>query len=80
MAKPDRVRIDYSPGFAAVEALQAAQGLHPDDNTQALIDRLVITGLSALMHSQWKAPRLWGQRDQWQLPDDLRQLDPENAS
>jgi hypothetical protein len=35
------------PGAAAVEALQAAQGLFPNSNTQALID--AITGLSALV-------------------------------
>ena len=51
MSKPTRARIDYMPGAAALEALQAlqaAQALHPADNTQALIDRLVITGLAAM--------------------------------
>ena len=50
MPKVDRVRVDYMPGPAALEALQTAQGLFPNSNTQALIDRLVITGLSALVH------------------------------
>jgi hypothetical protein len=49
MAKSDRVRVDYMPGAAAVEALEVAQGLFPNSNAQALIDRLVITGLSALL-------------------------------
>jgi len=70
MGKPDRVRVDYMPGPAALEALQAAQELHPRDNTQALIDRLVITGLAALT---WKPPSLYGRdRDRWKLPDDVR--------
>lgn len=67
-----RVRVDYMPGRAAVEALQAAQGLYPNSNTQALIDRLVITGLSALVQGHWKPPPLYGRdRDAWKLPDDL---------
>ncbi len=72
MPKTDRVRVDYMPCAAAVEALQAAQAHHPRDNTQALIDRLVIIGLSALVHGKWEPPHLWGHRDRWELPDDLR--------
>ena len=72
-ARAGRVRVDYMPGSAAVEALQAAQGLFPNSNTQALIDRLVITGLSALVHGHWKPPPLYGRnRDVWKLPADLR--------
>ena len=72
-ARAGRVRVDYMPGRAAVEALQAAQGLFPNSNTQALIDRLVITGLSALVHGHWKPPPLYGRnRDAWKLPADLR--------
>lgn len=72
-ARAGRVRVDYMPGRAAVEALQAAQGLYPSSNTQALIDRLVITGLSALVQGHWKPPPLYGRdRDAWKLPDDLR--------
>lgn len=72
-ARAGRVRVDYMPGPAAVEALQAAQGLFPNSNTQALIDRLVITGLSALVQGHWKPPPLNGRdRDAWRLPDDLR--------
>ena len=73
MPKVERVRVDYMPGPAAVEALQAAQRLFPNSNTQALIDRLVITGLSALVHGHWKPPPLYGRnRDAWKLPDNLR--------
>ena len=73
MSRLSRVRVDYMPGPAAVEALQTAQGLFPNSNTQALIDRLVITGLSALVHGHWKPPPLYGRnRDAWKLPGDLR--------
>ncbi len=80
MSKATRTRIDYMPCPAALEALQAAQKLHPDRITQRLIDRLVITGLSALVHGRWEPPRLHGRnREQWRLPDNLRQHDPESA-
>lgn len=73
MSKATRTRIDYMPGPAALEALQAAQKLHPDCNTQRLIDRLVIVGLSALAHRRWEPPRLYGRdREQWKLPEELR--------
>lgn len=66
MRKSDRQRIDYMPCSAAREALEIAQRLHPDSNAQALIDRLVITGLVAM---QWKPPSLYGRdREQWRLP------------
>ena len=68
MAKSDRVRVDYMPSGAAGEALQAGQVLYPDASTQALIDRMVITGLSALVQGHWKPPRLYGRdRDRWKL-------------
>ncbi len=72
MPKSDRVRVDYMPCQAAIEALQAAQVMFPKASTQALIDRMVITGLSALVHGKWQPPSLWGKRDRWKLPDDLR--------
>ena len=79
MSKPNRPRVDYTPGPAAVEALQAAQEMHPEDNTQALLDRLVITGLWALVHGHWQPPRLYGRnRERWQLPKELRQPGPED--
>ena len=75
MTKTARTRIDYSPAPAAVEALRAAQALHPTDNTQALIDRLVIVGLAALVHPPWKPPALHGRdRDRWKLPVGLAAL------
>ena len=74
MPKSDRIRVDYMPCPAAVEALQAAQGLYPDNNTQALIDRLVITGLSALVQGHWRPPSLYGRdRNRWKLPDALQE-------
>ena len=76
MPKVDRVRVDYMPCPAAVEALTIAQAHYPETRTQALIDKLVITGLSALAHGHWKPPSLWGKRDDWRLPDDLRGLLP----
>ena len=80
MPKADRVRVDYMPSDAALQALQAAQDLYPKANTQALIDRMVITGLSALVHGKWQPPSLWGQRDRWKLPDNLRGLVPGKCS
>lgn len=47
--KTDRSRVDYMPCPAAVAALEAVQTLYPKSSTQDLIDRLVITGLSALV-------------------------------
>ncbi|MCM2296040.1 hypothetical protein [Rhodoferax sp.] len=70
MTKSERTRIDYMPGSAALEALALAAAMFPDARPQALIDRLVITGLCAL---RWKAPALYGaDRDKWQLSKDIR--------
>jgi hypothetical protein len=70
MAKKNRARIDYMPGLAAFDALGLASEMFPNLRPQALIDRLVITGLCAL---HWKAPALYGaDRDRWKLPDELR--------
>ena len=67
MAKKDRTRIDYMPGKAAFDALGLAAVMFPDMRQQALIDKLVITGLCAL---HWKPPELWGNdRDRWELPE-----------
>ena len=71
MLKKDRARIDYMPGAAAVDALGIAAAMFPDMRSQAVIDKLVITGLCAL---QWKPPALYGtDRDRWKLPDYLQQ-------
>lgn len=80
MPKTDRVRVDYMPCPAAVTALEAAQALCPNDSTQALIDRLVITGLSALVQGHWRPPRLWGNRDGWKLPADLCKPSPDGGA
>ena len=72
MPKNDRTRIDYMPGQAAFDALGLAGEMFPTLRTQALIDKLVITGLCAL---HWKAPALYGaDRVNWTLPRDLAQL------
>ena len=68
MPKNERTRIDYMPGGAAIEALQRAESTFPNLRTQALIDKLVITGFCAL---QWKPPTLYGNdRDKWKLPSE----------
>ena len=70
MPKNDRTRIDYMPGQAAIDALEIASAQFPNMRPQALIDRLVITGLCAL---RWKVPSFYGSdRDRWELPDDVR--------
>ena len=48
MPKKDRTRIDYVPGKAAFDALALASDMFPNMRPQALIDKLVITGLVAL--------------------------------
>ena len=75
MPKTKRERIDYMPGPAAVQAMDAAAKLVPKDRPQDLIDRLVIIGASALAVEHWKPPQLYGVgRDQWRLPDELKRL------
>lgn len=70
MPKKNRTRIDYMPGQAAFAALGLASEMFPTMRPQALIDKLVITGLCAL---QWKPPMLYGaDRDRWQLPEQFR--------
>ena len=70
MAKKDRARIDYMPGRAAFEALGIAGAMFANMRPQALIGRLLITGLCAL---HWKPPMLYGaDRDRWKLPEQFR--------
>jgi hypothetical protein len=72
MKKANCLRVDYTPGPAARKALDIAERLYPDSNTQALLDRLVITGLVAL---QWTPPALYGhRRERWQLPEGVRDI------
>ena len=70
MPKNERTRIDYMPGNAAIDALALAGAMFPNMRPQALLDKLVITGLCAL---HWKPPGLYGaDRDCWQLPEQFR--------
>jgi hypothetical protein len=70
MAKKVRTRIDYMPGKAAIDALALAAERFPNARPQALIDRLVITGLCALNWKLPELPKLWGNdRDRWKLPE-----------
>ena len=74
MPKIDRTRIDYMPGGAALDALALAQAMYPKLRTQALLDRLLITAVSALHHAThhrpWQPPGMWGNdRDRWKLPE-----------
>ena len=72
MPKIDRTRLDYMPGVAACNALALAAEMYPNLRTQALIDKMVITGVSALHYQHWKPPALYGKdRDKWQLPAGL---------
>lgn len=77
MPKLDRTRIDYMPGNAALDALALAAEMFPNLRNQALIDRLVITAVSALhhaaQHKPWQPPSMWGSdRDRWKLPISLQ--------
>lgn len=66
MSKNTRLRIDYMPGMAAQAVLADAAKLFPNLNNQAIIDKLLITGLSALKHQHWQPPALFGHdRDKW---------------
>ena len=66
--------VDFGVGAAALAALDLAAGMFPYLRHQALLDKLVITAVSALAHKHWHAPYLGGgrDRDRWKLPDDLR--------
>jgi hypothetical protein len=79
MAKKDRTRIDYMPGKAAFDALTLASEMFPNMRPQALIDKLVITGLVALHWKLPELPKLWGtDRDRWKLPEQFNTV-PESA-
>ena len=72
MSKKDRTRIDYMPGKAAIDALGLTSEMFPNMRQQALIDKLVITGLCAL---HWNPPSLWGSdRDRWKLPEQFSKV------
>ena len=76
MLKTERAPIGHLPGDAALDAMALAEEMFPKLRTQALIDRLVITAVSALhhaaQHKPWQLPGMWGNdRDRWKLPDSL---------
>lgn len=76
MPRTGRTRLDYMPGSAAMQALRIAGEMFPDLRQQALLDKVVITGVSVLAHKPWHAPYLLGRnRDKWRLPDDLSRSD-----
>lgn len=67
-----RYRIDWCPGDAAIEALEAGEALFPMLNRQSVIDRLLITGLAAYIGPHWHPPVFVGtSRDRWRLPASL---------
>lgn len=67
-----RRRIEWCPGDAALEALEIGEELFSNLNRQALIDRLVITGLAAYTGRHWCPPPFLGtSRDCWSLPAEL---------
>ena len=77
MPRTDRSRVDYMPGAAAAMALELAAEMYPRLRTQEIIDKLVITGLSALRHKLWHPPYLSGRdRDKWALPASLVPVEP----
>ena len=69
-----RMRIDWTPGSAAHKALEIGEQLFPHLGRQAVIDKLIISGLHALRHVP---PALWGHdRDAWELPAGLALQQP----
>lgn len=80
MSSTDRPRIDYRPGKAAQEAIERARTRYPETRLQDLIDRLLITGLSALEWPHWTPPPLLGRkRDRWALPAALAKAPTDRA-
>lgn len=67
MSKQPRHRIDYMPGPAVLKALDEAAKQFPQfKSRQDLIDKLVLTGWSALNFDHWRPPMLYGtDRDRW---------------
>lgn len=70
MPKKGQDRVDWMPGRAALTALEVAEQLHPELNRQALIDKLILCGLSALRHEHWRPPPMHGRnRHRWPAPE-----------
>ena len=69
MSGPKRPAIEWIPSPAGEQALLIAQRLYPQLSRPALIEKLLITGLSAIRHAPWTPPPLWGSdRMAWKLP------------
>lgn len=61
-----KLRVDWMPGEAALQALQAIQRRRPDLSRQEVIDYALIVALSALSHEPWRPPPLLGRsRYRW---------------
>lgn len=71
MRDPGRVRIDYQPGAAALEALAIAQDRMPQMPRQELIDLLLVRGLWTLGLPPLPPGR---DRERWRLPDVIRTM------
>jgi hypothetical protein len=77
MPSTTRPRIDYMLGTAALAALDLSGSRWPDLSRQALMDWLVMCGLSALEHPPWQPPRFYdGNRDRWPIPGKQAQNPP----
>lgn len=64
---PDRIRIDYQPGPAALAAIEEAEALAgPKLSKAALLDKLVLWGLWCAKKEQDRPPPLFGtNRARW---------------
>ena len=69
---PGQGRIEWIPSRAGEDVLRVAAKLYPQYARAALIEKLLITGLSALRQQPWRPPELWGNRKGWKLPTELR--------
>lgn len=70
-----KTRIDWVPGAAALDALAIAEECFPNQGRQAVIDRMLIMGVSAYLASHWQPPQFVGRsRHRWHLPADLRAI------
>lgn len=77
---PTGPRIDWYPGPAALQALGVGEELYPQCNRQEVIDRLVITAVSAILAPQWQPPPFpAGTRHRWPLPADVASSIPEKG-
>ena len=67
-----KLRIDWVPGAAALDALAIAEALFPGQGRQDVIDRMLIMGVSAYLANHWQPPQFQGRsRHRWRLPAEL---------